>query len=170
MSGGGSASCIVMDTNVLAVAEGLYDGASDACRLACVDLVRLVEGGQPVALDSGDEIVREYLGALKTSRTAGLGVKVAQRLYRLRRNPAVCHLVDVTPIAGSTATFEEVPQSLRDFDADDKKFIAVAAAETCEPQIYTAVDAEWWERRQDFARAGLDVQFPCAGDFLSSGA
>lgn len=80
MSGGGSASCIVMDTNVLAVAEGLYDGASDACRLACVDLVRLVEGGQPVALDSGDEIVREYLGALKTSRTAGLGVKVAQRL------------------------------------------------------------------------------------------
>ena len=50
MSGGGSASCIVMDTNVLAVAEGLYDGASDACRLACVDLVRLVEGGQPVGV------------------------------------------------------------------------------------------------------------------------
>lgn len=169
MIGGPGASCVVVDTNVLAVAEGLHDTASDACRLACVELVKLVEGGLPVAVDSDDEIVTEYVGALRASHTAGLGAKVAQRLYRLRKNPDVCHVVDVTRVEGPPRSFEEVPDALRDFDDDDQKFVAVAAAEACQPQIYTAVDAEWWQRRQDFADAGFDVQFLCASDFLSSG-
>jgi hypothetical protein len=170
MTTGGGARCVVLDTNVLAVAEGLHGGASEACRLACIELVKLVEGGLPVAVDSFDEIVSEYVGALRGSGTAGLGVKVAQRLYRLRRDRGVCHVVDVTRVDGPPRSFEEVPEALRDFDDDDHKFIAVAAAEACQPQIYTAVDAEWWQRRQDFADASIDVQFLCAGDFLNRGS
>jgi hypothetical protein len=154
--------CIVIDTNVLAVAEGLHPGASEACRAACIDLVRQVEKGLVVAVDSGDQIVSEYLGALRGAGRSGLGAKLATRLFRLRRSAAVCRLVDITPIDEPEGSYDEVPDPLRDFDIDDHKFIAVAVADEARPQIHTAVDGEWWDRRRDFVNCGVDVQYPCA--------
>jgi hypothetical protein len=159
-----ASGCVVVDTNVLAVAEGLHEGASEACLAACIALAREIEGGLPVAVDSGDEILNEYFGTLRHSKRSGLGKKLALHLYRQRGNTDICHKVDVHALDAPPGSFQEVPVGLRDFDVDDQKFIAVAAAEPCRPQIHTAVDGEWWDRRQDFVAAGIDVQFACPGD------
>lgn len=164
MAGPSGELCVVVDTNVLAVAEGLHDGASDACQAACIELVKRLAEGLVLAVDLSDEIVNEYLGVLKTAGTSGLATKFVRRIYRLRRNPAICRQVSITPIDAPPGSYEEVPESLRDFDTDDQKFIAVAAAEGSGPQIYTAVDGEWWARRRDFVDAGVDVQFTCPAE------
>lgn len=157
--------CVVIDTNVLMVAEEAHPGASDACVAACVHLVSRLDNGLAVAVDMGDEIVREYLGTLRSTPSSGLGTKLAKRLWDRRWDTAICRRVAITPI-DTPPSYEEVPAALRDFDADDQMFIAVAAAEASRPQIHTAVDREWWQRRHDFVGCGIDVQFACAADLL----
>jgi hypothetical protein len=158
--------CIVIDTNVLAVAEGLHDGASEECRLACVRLLNGVREGQRVGVDATDEILSEYVETLSQSRNANIGKKLAGYLWRRRYDPRICHQRPIRPIADPPGSFAEVPIALRDFDTDDQKFLAVAAAETPRPPIFQALDTEWWQRQPDFAANGLDVQFLCVTDIL----
>ncbi len=158
--------CLVVDTNVLKVAEGLHPNASDACRAACIELLRRLEAGAIAGVDSAGEITTEYIVSLREAKTAGLGVKMAKRLHRRRRDVAVCREVELTPIDEPPGSYEEVPESLRDFDIDDQKFLGVAAADEGRPQVFTAVDNEWWERKQHFVDAGLDIQFLCPGYHL----
>lgn len=154
--------CLVLDTNILVVAEGLNEDAPRACQAACIEVISQLREGVVVAVDSGGEVVLEYLRALRGSPTSNLGVKLAKRLQRMSADPKVCKRVEITP-CDPPGSYEEVPISLRDFDTDDQKFIAVAAADPSRPEIYTGVDGEWWERRRDFVDAGIDVQFPCGG-------
>ncbi|HWA82589.1 MAG TPA: hypothetical protein VG820_04095 [Fimbriimonadaceae bacterium] len=158
-----------MDTNVLAVAEGLHDGASDECVAACSRLARQIQDGKIlVAVDSeqsGEAVLREYLAVLNTRNKAGIGSKLAVRLWRLRHDSKVCRRVDINAVPGAD-TYQEVPADLHDFDPDDHKWIAIAAADQEDPPIYQAHDKEWWERREDFVRSGVDVQFLCASDLV----
>jgi hypothetical protein len=157
--------CVVVDTNVLAVAEGLHDHASEECVLACIRLLRaVIDGKKIVGVDDADGILGEYLKTLGESSRAGVGQKLASRLWRTRYDPNVCHRVEITPIDDPPGSFSEVPLPLRDFDADDQRFLAVAAAEGVNPPIFQALDQEWWQRRPDMAANGLDVQFLCATD------
>jgi hypothetical protein len=157
---------VVIDTNVLAVAEGMHGKASDLCRAACVQIARQVQQGRPVSVDTGDRIVSEYFQVLKDAETSSVGKKLALRLYRLRHDPKVCRQVEITPTEFPGTSFVEVPETLKDFDIDDHMFIAVAASD--DAVILQSLDKEWWERRKDFAKAGVDVQFLCIGDLLEA--
>jgi hypothetical protein len=84
---------VVVDTNVLAVAEGLHDDASEGCVAAAVALVSKIHSGLRVVVDADGEILREYLKALEVSKESGVGKKRMRslpgsgrgRLPRLRR-------------------------------------------------------------------------------------
>jgi hypothetical protein len=158
--------CVVIDTNVLAVADGLHAGASDECVLACRRLLTRVSDGQRVGVDLGDHILAEYLGTLKDSAKSGVAHKLALFLWRRRFDPHICHRVAISALDAPPGSFAEVPAVLKDFDADDQKFFAVAAAEGETPPIFQALDGEWWDRRADFPAGGLDVQFLCVAEIL----
>jgi hypothetical protein len=160
--------CIVVDTGVLAVADGLHPGASDECRAACVAIARRVQAGVTVGVDTSDLILSEYLRVLGREDRDGLGTKLAISLWRRRYDEDVCRRVDITPTEDPPGSFEEVPTSLRDFDNDDQMYFAVVFADGSGLQIYEALDGEWWDRRADLSAAGLDVQFICAADFLEA--
>jgi hypothetical protein len=159
--------CVVVDTNVLAVADGMHEGASPECVLACVQLARRVSDGQRLGVDSGDEILNEYLGTLRNGRTAGIGAKLAESLWRRRFDARVCHQIAISSIADPPGSYAEVPVPLRDFDVDDQKFLAVALSEGGVPLVFQALDEEWWRRRADLIGNGIAVQFLCAVDLLS---
>lgn len=154
--------CVVVDTNVLAVAEGIKDGASDECIASCTAMARRIQEGLPLTVDDGDRMLAELVKTMKKSSASGIGVKLALSLWRRRHDPAVCHTVTISPSDDPPGSFEEVPDQLRDFDIDDHKFFAVAVAHGPGTQIFQALDEEWWSRRRDFPACGLDVQFLCA--------
>jgi hypothetical protein len=160
-------SCVIVDTNVLCVAEGLHEQASDNCVAACVAVARRIEQGLTIAVDETDLILLEYVGALKHAHTARIGAKLAAYLYQRRHQANTCRRVPVTPIDTPAGSFAEVPEPLRDFDLDDQKFIAVAVAEGNRLPILTAVDREWWGRHHEFTENGVNVQFLCLGDLLA---
>lgn len=165
-----SDSCIVVDTNVFAVADGLHENASTECVAACVKLLRRIQDNDViVAVDSaasGELVFNEYLASLKTSHKSGLGLKLAIQLWRRRNSPGSCRMVDITPVDPPGFGFAEVPSPLADFDPDDHKWIAVAVAEGSGPPIFQALDKEWWKRRTDFSDCNVDVQFLCAPDLV----
>lgn len=148
----------------------MHDGASDECVAACTRLAHQIQSGKiVVAVDSeasGEEILREYLKVVGESSRAGIGSKLATRLWRLRHSESVCRQVKITSASEGRGAFSEVPASLHDFDHDDHKWIAVAVAEGDNPPVYQAKDSEWWARRDDLLASGVDVQFLCASDFI----
>ena len=101
--------CIVVDTNVFAVAGELHDGASDECKLACVRLLRLIDDGQRIAVDRSGAVFAEYLGAVRGCPEPTLASKLAARLWRTRHSDAVCHHVDITPIDPPSGSFADAP-------------------------------------------------------------
>lgn len=161
--------CLVVDTNVLAVAEGMHPEASPECVLNCVRHLKRIDSGVTLAVDVDDEILLEYLGTLRRAATPGLATKLVSRLYRLRwDDDGPCRRVAITRRAERPGVYEEVPHGLRDFDEDDQKFLAVAAAEGGNPQVLQALDSKWYERSDDFRAAGIDVQFLCLADLLDA--
>jgi hypothetical protein len=158
---------VVVDTNVLAVADGLSPGASARCVDACLQVVVQLEGGVPLLVDEGDEIFVEYLGTLSASRASGLAAKLVARLYRTRYGGG-CHRVPITRTAAPPPVYDEVPAVLHDFDADDQKFIAVAATTNGASLLFAGIDGEWWARQADFAAGGLLLQFPCYTDLVGA--
>lgn len=160
---------VIVDTNVLAVAEGMHEDASAHCMASCLQLVRRITSGErSVVADEGDLILAEYVKTLKAAATAGPATKLARYLWNRRFDSAVCKRVVISPDENPPGSFEEIPADIRDFDVDDQKFLATAAAAEAEDgilrPIFQAHDGEWWDRRADLHRNGFDVQFLCAAD------
>ena len=158
---------LAIDTNVFAIAEGLNPDASENCIAACVALLRLIETGYPVVVDEGDAIFAEYLNTLGNAGTSGFAVKLVRTLYHTRYGNPACVRVAITPAAVPPGEYDEVPATLRDFDADDQKFIAVAVAVVGGAPIAVGLDGEWFDRQADFVGAGIDIQFLCLADLVA---
>jgi hypothetical protein len=144
----------------------MHETASEQCILACVQVIQRIRDGQRVGVDTTDEILREYLSTLGTARTPGIATKLARALWHRRYDGRLCHRIDITPIGTPPGSYAEVPAGLRDFDVDDQKFIAVAAAQGSVPPVFQALDREWWRRRSDLTTGGIDVQFLCVADVM----
>lgn len=159
----------LIDTNVLAISEGLNEEATEGCVRSCLELVKRVENGEMVVLlDEGDEILLEYLRAVEAGGGSGVGVRVARMLRNRKRDVRVCRRVPVTLLADNSGSYEEVPEEIRDFDVDDQKFFAVAQASGSRPKIYAGLDREWWCRASDLLDAGFDIQFRCSNDLMNT--
>ena len=72
--------------------------------------------------------------------------------------------MSITP---SHDSYDEFPgyEGLRGFDADDRKFIAVANAHEKRPAVLQATDSEWWGYRDALRHVGVRVEFLCP-DFV----
>lgn len=112
-------------------------------------------------------VFKEYLGRLSQSPFDGIGKKLAVNLYHRRFDQSVCQVVEAAPCDNDDRTdFEDVPDSLRNFDRDDHKWIAVALASPQHTPVFQALDGEWWQRRADLSANGVEVQFLCASDLI----
>ena len=155
---------VVVDTNVVVVANGRSAQASSDCVETCGEwLEEIMCGEVKLVLDNRWIILREYMQNLRSN-----GADVGDRFlgWVLANKDAQCDLVSITPVNGSENAFEEFPDdpALDGFDPDDRKFIAVAVAHPGKPSILQAVDSQWWDFRDAFRQNGVTVEFICASD------
>ena len=129
-----------------------------------------MRGEMKLVLDNRWIILREYMQNLRSN-----GADVGDRFlgWILVNKYERCDLVPIKPVDGSENEFEEFPDdpALKDFDPDDRKFIAVAVAHPEQPPILQAVDSQWWDFHDAFRRNSVTVEFICADDIqrLSKG-
>ena len=155
---------VVVDTNVVVVANGKSQQASATCVLTCVErLQQIMDGEVKLVLDDGRRILDEYMRNLRSS-----GADVGDRFLRwlLINKDMYCDFVSITPIEGSENEFHEFPTdpALANFDPADRKFIAVAIAHSDQPPILQAVDSVWWNYRDTLKQNGVTIDFVCEDD------
>ena len=155
---------VVVDTNVVVVANGRSEQASSDCVETCGErLEEIMRGEKTLVLDNRWIILREYMQNLRSN-----GADVGDRFlgWILVNKDDRCDLVSITSVDGSDNEFEEFPPdpALKDFDPADRKFVAVALAHSERPPILQAVDSQWWDFRDAFRRNDIIVEFICEED------
>lgn len=152
---------VVMDTNVAVVANGETPHAGRDCVLACIERLEAIRESGTVLLDRSNLILEEYNRRLRTRNELEVGHRFFLWLHDRLGDEEFCLHVPVTedPERG----FVEFPEdrALAKFDADDRKFVAVAIASKRCPPIVNASDTDWHEHRDALCRNGVCVEFVC---------
>jgi hypothetical protein len=151
---------VVIDTNVLAVANELHAPAGVACVEACNGALRKAQRSV-VLIDDNHAILSEYQTYCSHAGQPGLGDAFFKWLWNNQGNPTRCRQIRITPNA--SRVFDEFPEDpdLSAFDLDDRKFVAVAVASGLNPDILNASDTDWWISREALYRNGVRIRFLC---------
>ena len=161
-------SAVIVDTNVIVIANDADDDDRKDCRERCQDrLMRIRSHGEKVVVDDRWRIFGEYERNVNPNIKKGIGDIFVKRVLQNLGNPNICITVPITPLDENETDFEEFPtdNALSDFDQDDRKFIAVAVAyEKIHQQkavLLQAVDSQWYGLREALVKNGLEIEFIC---------
>lgn len=157
-------STVVVDTNVVLVANGQHEDVSAACITACARHLQAVMASGRVAIDDGYRILNEYQNKSQPAVGKRPGDAFVKWLLRNNANPSRCDLVALADHA--ERGFDSFPddERLQGFDPPDRKFVAVAAAHAERPPISQAADSKWLGWAPALADHGVRVDFLCQGD------
>lgn len=161
-------SFVVVDTNVAVVANSAGKPSPDLespsleCIQACVDALLGVTREGHLVIDDAGLIFDEYARNLSFAGQPGTGDVFMKWVYERQWDATVCSRVSITP--DNEREFAEFPDepSLKSFDRDDRKFVAVSAAHDARPPIVQAVDHKWRKWSDALESCGITVEFLCA--------
>lgn len=153
----------VIDTNVLLVANGDHEDASEDCAINCLETLETIRTQGIAVIDSDWRIIREYQDNIPTKGQPGPGQVFLKWL--LQRRATASQVVEVALTENSPDRFEEFPDKALEphFDPPDRKFVAVAAADGS-ATIKQAVDCKWLDWWQQLSQGGVTVHFLCPDD------
>ena len=164
-------NAVIVDTNVIGIANRKGEHASLDCIGHCQQrLSQIISDGEKVVVDDGWRIFGEYNRYVDTGTRKGLGDIFVKTLLQNLKNPALCEMVHITPLAGNGTEFAEFPTdaALSKFDPDDRKFIAVACAyrQTSgqSATILLAIDRGWLDFEGALAAHEVAIDFLCERD------
>lgn len=155
---------VVVDTNVVLVANGQHPDVSPECVAACADFLRAVMQSGRVAIDDGFRILDEYQHKTHPRDGERVGDVFVHWVLQHHGDPTRCD--EVALVEHPERGFESFPDDprLASFDPSDRKFVAVAAAHPERPAIAQAADSKWLGWSAALADLDLDVDFLCPAD------
>lgn len=158
-------SAIVIDTNVLLVANGSAPQMSGACRVECIKRLEKARSSEAVVLDRQFLVLGEYQHCLDPRKgSPGPGDAFVRHLLQNMANAVCVAQVDLTPTNPEKTDFLEFPDDdeLRGaFYPSDRKFVAASNAHPETPPIVESADSKWldWEDRP--ATHGIHMEVLC---------
>jgi hypothetical protein len=155
---------VVLDTNVLLVANGQHADISPECVTVCAQRLQQLTVDGVLVVDDRYRIVGEYQNKTQPNKGKGPGDAFLKWALRNLANEARCCQVAITETAPEM--FAEFPDAALQpsFDAPDRKFAAAANAHPQKPKILQAADCKWLNWRDTLAVAGVVVDFVCPVD------
>lgn len=154
---------VVIDTNVLLVANQQHEDIDEKCVSACSQRLEEIKQNGVVVIDDGYLIISEYLNKPKVNGTRA-GDAFLKWLLQNQANTAKVNRVTITESAAGH--FSEFPDHVLQpyFDAPDRKFPAVANVHPDKPPILQAADCKWLNWWPALHAAGVVVVFVCPTD------
>ncbi|AJE23665.1 hypothetical protein [Azotobacter chroococcum] len=156
---------VVIDTNVLLVANQQHADVSPECIAECVQRLLAIQNGKGVVVvDDAFRILGEYQHKTSLNPPKGVGDVFLKWLLRNVGKSKHVQQVRITELAENE--FAEFPDAALQprFDAPDRKFAAVANAHPHKPAIWQAADCKWLDWWRGLAAAGVQVKFLCPDD------
>jgi hypothetical protein len=154
---------VVVDTNVILVANGKHPEASEECVLACVDRLEKIQKSGTLVIDAGYEILTEYQRKTFPHRAKGVGdVFVKWAL----QNTKQVQQVPLSKCEAQEGHYAQFPcRDLQShFDPADRKFVAVSHAHCDKPPILQATDCKWLDWWHALEKFDVKIDFLCHAD------
>ncbi len=157
-------SAVVVDTNVVLVANGQHRDVSSGCVAACALKLQAVMQQGRLALDDCFRILSEYQN--KTTPKTGNRPGDAFVKWALQNNANPLRVACVALHDHAQRAFVSFPDDpdLANFDSSDRKFVAVAGAHPEKPPVLQAADSKWLAWEKPLRRHGITVEFLCSDD------
>lgn len=154
---------VVIDTNVLLMANGQHADVSPECEIECIQRLRAIKERGTVVIDDDYRILGEYQHKTQLNPPKGVGDVFLKWLLRQAGTPRV---EQVALTETSDHTFAEFPDPALEplFDAPDRKFAAVAHAHPEKPTIWQGADCKWLDWWPALQAKGVMVDFLCPAD------
>ena len=154
---------VVVETNVIAVANELAEQADDNCIVACIEALHTAQKKRKVVIDSGQLLFQEYFKYANRSGQPRTGDAFIKWLWDNQANTKRVECVSISPSAAEPDNFNEFPNdpNLRQFDHSDRKFVAVALSSKRNPKILNATDSDWRDFRDQLKANGVAIVFLC---------
>lgn len=155
---------VVIDTNVLLVANEQHADVSPECVMTCTQRLLDIQKGDVVVLDDEYRIILEYQNKTKPGKSKRVGDVFLKWLLQNQGNIRRVESVHITETASDH--FAEFPdQNLQpSFDPPDRKFPAVANTHPDKPTILQAVDCKWLDWWPALRAKGINIEFLCRDD------
>ena len=157
-------TAIVIDTNVLLVADGKAPQMSEACKVECMARLERVKATEQVVLDDEWLILGEYQKKLNPNGPNTPGNEFVRWLVQAHQRNA---WVTITPTNAEQTTFAEFPSDTAleaAFDPADRKFVAAANAHPEKPSILESADSKWLGWEDQLKQHGIKVEVLCRGE------
>lgn len=158
-------SAVVIDTNVLLVADGQANQMSLTCKVECVNRLGNARSNEQVVLDGKRMILLEYGNKLNPSkRPPSPGAAFLKWLLVNQGNPRHMAIVNLTPLDKEQTRFAEFPADSgleAAFDPSDRKFVAAACAHPARPPILECADSKWLDWEAGLRRHGIRLEVLC---------
>ncbi|MNG81814.1 hypothetical protein D3C79_404760 [compost metagenome] len=155
---------VVIDTNVLLVANSQHPDVSDECIEECVLRLQGMQARGVTVIDDGYRILGEYQNKTHITPPKGVGDVFLKWLLRNIGNQQRVELVRLNETEKDCFVEFPDPQLEPLFDAPDRKFAAVANAHPDKPPIWQAADCKWLDWWPALAVHGVHVDFLCPND------
>lgn len=155
---------VVIDTNVLLVANRQHADVSPDCVAECVRRLQTIQQSGIAVIDDDYRILGEYQRKTSLNPPKGVGDVFLKWLLRQAGNPMRVEQVPLTETAENCFAEFPVPRLEASFDAPDRKFAAVAHAHPGKPPIWQAADCKWLDWWSALQANGIRVEFMCPVD------
>ena len=154
---------VVIDTNVLLVANHKAEQASRTCIATCVKIIAQIRQNGIVVIDNQRFALKEYGNKLNEKGQPGVGDGFLKWLLTYQTNPRHCQQVAINETAAGSGEFLEFPTdpALQKFERSDRKWVAIALAHPATPTILNAADTDWKDFESELGVYGIKIQFPC---------
>ncbi len=160
-------TAIVIDTNVLLVADGKAQQMSDVCVGECLTRLERVKAEERVVLDDAQIILGEYHHKLKPYSSPTYGSAFLKWLLQVEGDPNHVSKVTITPRDQEQTLFDEFPQDAAlqaVIDPSDRKFFAASNAHPEKPPILEATDSKWLGWEDQLKQHGIKIEVLCRGE------
>jgi hypothetical protein len=160
-------SAIVIDTNVLLVAEGSAPQMTPRCVSVCLERLERVKSSEQVVLDDKWVILGEYQRKLYPNRHLGPGSAFLKWLLQVQADVKHVSPISLSLRGKDETLFAEFPSD-NDLEAEidpaDRKFNAAANAHAEKPPVLECTDSKWlgWEER--LRAHGIRLEVLCRGE------
>ncbi len=101
---------VIVDTNVLIVANHKSPQASPQCVLACVRQLQQIQKQDILVLDNLWLIIKEYKANVSDKGQPGVGDAFLKWILTNLKNSKHCQLVSITALDSNYSNFQEFPQ------------------------------------------------------------
>ncbi len=155
---------VVVDTNVILVANNAHKDVSPECVLECVRRLQQLMKSDSIAIDDAYRILGEYHNRTSPRKAKGVGDLFLKWVLTKLADTTRVHQVPLTELDEDQFAEFPVASLEANFDRPDRKFVAVANAHPDKPPIWQAADCKWLDWWPELNANGVEVQFLCGDD------